>query len=747
MTSSRTWRRARCAAALAGLALCSICASFGAELTIVVVDDTGQPIAGARASLRGEIGAGGLSRGDGRTDQTGTLRLTDVGPGRYRLTVTASGHTDARQDVTVPPRVPLRVEVRLPRGCRINGRVTLPSGQPAADVTANIYFLTPQWHRGITGVRIAPDGTYSVSWQWPERCNIVLKATGYAAVERGDVELVPAGETSDFDFILDAPAGTITGAVYQPDGRTPRADALVCGAARLSARLSLRDADRIHHAGVNFVTDEDGRYRLESLPPGRYEIEVKRTDGAGTAERFTLAEAEAATRLDFHLTETPTLTVLVLGPDGKPATDAAVALWKETALGRYMRHASPGAVHADGRLRFNDLLHGAYWVTVTCPRAAQQRVGSINVQGAEPIPELRVTLKQGATIQLRQRRDGSEGPTGITEVVQTDAGGRFSLAVDHGIHGAKFIARGLTPATVAIDTESPAELSVTVRLGPETGIRGVALAQEAEIPPQGLYVFAVRPARYAYMPQAADRGPRPSQGVTTVMPGETDWEILGLEPGDYDVFTYAPGLAPSVPSQVTVAEGEIAETMVDVAVPGTVTGQVLTADREPIADVLASAMSSGGRVRDVPLSGRTDAEGRYRIDGLTPGVVTVRISTRSRGYVTPLPQETMVMPGVAIENVDFELLVGGEVTGIVKRRDGAPLTSQYYAALDVGPGRRRIVRVNADGSFTIDHVYPGVYDLAVSRRDDARLQLIATREAIVVAEGMAAEGIEFIIDE
>ena len=45
------------------------------------------------------------------------------------------------------------------------------------------------------------------------------------------------------------------------------------------------------------------------------------------------------------------------------------------------------------------------------------------------------------------------------------------------------------------------------------------------------------------------------------------------------------------------------------------------------------------------------------------------------------------------------------------------------------------------------HVYPGVYDLAVSRRDADGLQPIATREGVMIPDGLTVEDIEFAVDE
>jgi hypothetical protein len=107
----------------------------------------------------------------------------------------------------------------------------------------------------------------------------------------------------------------------------------------------------------------------------------------------------------------------------------------------------------------------------------------------------------------------------------------------------------------------------------------------------------------------------------------------------------------------------------------------------------------------------------------------------------------MAMPHETIENVDFELLIGGEVTGAVRRRDGKPLTHRYRVLLDTGRMRAHSAYANADGSFTIENVYPGTYDVELYRRDENGLQLLATHEGIMVPEGLTTGDIEFVVDE
>ncbi len=965
MGKSSAWRAAAHTVAAAAVLLWCLCPAFSGDVMITVTDDLGRPIGGARVMLWGERGAPRLRPGDAKTDAEGKLTLSDLAPGAYNLDVFAQGHASDHRDITVQADAPLRLDVSLPRGCRVSGRVTLAAGEPLANADVMVRFVRPL-HSSGRGTRTGPDGTYTVVCREPGLHDVVLKAPGYAKVERGDVELTVGGEVTDVNFVLDAPAGSIAGVVYEPDGQTPKADAVVwleaarhlqwldrgrfsdfaivredafdrdrhfgptrprtgrngsfvvsdlaagtyilyayvrgytrataeeavvagrsenvtgvkivlkAGAsvsgivygtngqplanARLEVRIRARRDNSSYSTNVTITTDEHGRYWLGSLPAAHYELEIELDDEARSVRQVELGEAEAVTEFDFRHTDGHTLTVLIVAPDGQPVTDAQARLWKQTSAGGYSSRRSRQTAAPDGRVHFDGLLDGTYWVVVTSPAAAAERLGPVTVQTGEPVPELRLPLKQGATINgrvvderaspipgakvesrcykatpgprmssetrttltsdaegrfvvphaapgrwsfdakaprhvaasarvevgdegeyeanivmprawsgtlegrilvpdgqtpvantpfsvaLLTRREGRER-TVRTESITTDADGLFSVSVRTGIQGAKFIAEGLTPTTVEIQPSERETVSLSVRLSPPSGMRGVVELAGATIPPEGLYVLAVPPGRTAVLPDERPQAPKADQGLAKVMPGQTEWQIVGLEPGDYEVFTYAPGLAPSVAWPVTIAEGEMAEAVVDIALPGAIAGRLLTAQGEPLEGISVRAKTSGGHVLGVSSYVKTDAEGRYRLEGLTPGFVTVAVSPRSHGYATPPEQATLVVPGETIDNVDFELFVGGEVRGVVKRRDGKPLTRQYRVELDMGPVPHRKVYVAADGTFKFERVHPGSYDLYLEPRDLTDFELIAKREGITVAEGQTLQGIEFVLEE
>ncbi len=935
-----------------------------------VTDDTGNPVAGASVLLD-RSGRINVPTCRVVTDAEGGFAVCDLLPGSYHLHVSATGHDSYSlypAGVTVRPGETVRHDVTLGRVCRVSGTITRVSGEPLGNAKVQMHFRTYHGWRSRT-VTTKWDGKYMAECPEPCVADMVVKAPGYAGVERRGVVLVRGEERPGVNFAVDAVPATITGVVYEPDGTTPKVDAGVwlividgpkwrrisgqydlsaimkgtkdldsqftqphprteqdgtfvledieAGTYRIVAHapgylpvasepivvgrsenvtgvsITLRRAAAIHgtlydpdgqpvanqrircalrmeaDAGdqsrsVTVNTDEQGRYCIPRLWPGRYDVQLRPYDAAPATRQVPVGEGQDVSGLDFWLREGNALEVLVIGADGAPAADASVSVSKQSMGDSDVTYSAKQSVDQEGRVRFEHLPEGTYRIFVKSWNAVPVSLVGLVRDSPDRVQEVRIALRRGAMIRGRVADEqgnaihgakvrayrrvpstrsrgaytraggyiepisdtegrfvirgavagnwlcsadapgylhgratlevGDDGeysvevtmrqawsgtlrgqilmPDGVSPAahtefdvellardqqeniksvrgtrIVTDTQGRFCLDVDRPVQGAKFFGENQTPATVEIGPSAAPTAYVTVRMPPQTGICGSVELVEAEIPPNGLYVFAVPPGEGAVLPDQRTWGPRPKGGFAKVMPGQKRWEILGVEPGDYALFSYGAGLAPSVPLAVSVVEGEMAEVAVDVTLPGAVAGRVLTAGGQPVAGAWVHVFTSGGRVRSLSHDTRTDEEGRYRVDGLTPGFVTVRMSAKALGYARPPDKGTLVVPGVAIETVDFELFVGGEVSGVVKGRDGGRLAGEYRVTMDMGPVGPGMARVAPDGTFKVELIHPGTYDMYLERVEADDFELIAKREGITVAEGQTLRGIEFIIEE
>jgi hypothetical protein len=186
-------------------------------------------------------------------------------------------------------------------------------------------------------------------------------------------------------------------------------------------------------------------------------------------------------------------------------------------------------------------------------------------------------------------------------------------------------------------------------------------------------------------------------------------------------------------------------------------GVVRGPDGAPLEDAVVRASRAGGAFIaghvDAPLHAASDAEGRYRIDGLEAG--DYRVSA-SRAYLAPASLARVA----AGTRADLELSAGGKLVGVVG--DGvAPLASfTVQAFVRRGPLATELVRsvaaIDASGRFALTGLPPGpllvsvaapgyapALDLAVSIRAEpappAELRVLLERGARLAGRVVDAE--------
>lgn len=188
--------------------------------------------------------------------------------------------------------------------------------------------------------------------------------------------------------------------------------------------------------------------------------------------------------------------------------------------------------------------------------------------------------------------------------------------------------------------------------------------------------------------------------------------LAGLSRGTTHVFAAHPG-GPVVPVAL-VAVPDIAEVVLVLPEAASASGTVRDATtRAAIAGALVSvhgylATGSGG------VTTATDAEGRWRVDGLP--FESARVVARAAGYVREsgaVPQ-TPLRAGAAV-TVDLTLRRGATVAGVI-RGGGAPVARARVTVAWAGDAyaERASAATGADGRFSVDGVPPGRATVVVS---------------------------------
>jgi hypothetical protein len=108
---------------------------------------------------------------------------------------------------------------------------------------------------------------------------------------------------------------------------------------------------------------------------------------------------------------------------------------------------------------------------------------------------------------------------------------------------------------------------------------------------------------------------------------------------------------------------------------GVITGRVVSDDGRPVADAVVMVFRAYGRTPGSPLTANSDAEGKFRVTDLEPGLYGVNVTLP--GYVNSLESQPYTgdeiryyRPG---DNVSVTLVKGGVITGTVRDANGEPV--------------------------------------------------------------------------
>jgi gliding motility-associated-like protein len=385
-------------------------------ITITVVDENGDPIAGATVTINGE---------DYVTDENGqvTIELPD---GEYDYTVTANGYEDFTGTITVDDENVDETITMITETHTITITVLDENGDPIAGaiVTINGETYTTDENGQVTVT--LPDGTY----------NYTVVADGYhnnggtITVNGEDVEetvnMVPETE----------PTYTITITVVDENGDPIE-----------GATVTIN--------GVTYTTDENGQVTV-TLPDGTYNYTVV-ADGYHNNGGTITVDGEDVDETITMITETHTITITVLDENGDPIEGAIVTIDGEEYV-----------TDENGQVTI-ELPDGEYDYTVTA-NGYEDFTGTITVDG-ENVDETITMITETHTITITvvdENGDPIEGAivTIDGEDYTTDENGQVTVTLPDGTYNYTVVAEGYhnNGGTITVDGE---DVEVTVILIPK----------------------------------------------------------------------------------------------------------------------------------------------------------------------------------------------------------------------------------------------------------------------------------------
>jgi len=618
--------------------------------------------------------------------------------------------------------------LKLAKGATITGSVRdIKTQMPLAGADVQIALGTPRFGPGGGGafqsVQTDAKGNFTLSplaagayMLNPSRPNYMISN---ASVQ------IAAGQTQSKPFFGTAMA-RVSGTVIDEDKRP-------VAAARVAAERAGRNADfmmmmgRPGMGGRAAFSGPDGRFvaRVAELDTDVHVGAAKKGFPATKSPIIRLSSGERKSGLTLVIPRGIAFTGRVIDKSGKPVSgvtvDAAESQGDMFGAGvrrmviAAMRGASEENVTtaADGTFTIR-LKEGKYDVVFKREGFAAKVLRAQQVAANEKPAE--VTLEPGVEITGRVLR-GGVGVDGVNINGMADAGAVSAVTGPDG----SFTLSDLTPGQMMLMANKPDGMIQEMRQ-----VTAPAQNVTIEVPVGGRITGRVVD-KVTHKPissfQAGVTTSRGGGGMVVMMPpmlkpftsDDGTFALDNIKPGPVQVVAMAAGYTTGRAATVEVEDGK---TVSDVEVPletgAKLVGHVTDSSGAPIAGVsVRPDMMGGGRMMRfdaTEVSGSTDPNGDYSIDGIEPGDKTFTF-TRS-GYVEE--SKTLTVAAGKDNRLDVTMGSGLRFSGQVVLDGGAPVADATVRASSAAGGFRE-AHTDASGMFQLDGLTPGHYNFTATK--------------------------------
>jgi protocatechuate 3,4-dioxygenase beta subunit len=730
----------------------------GGIVSGTVLDPAGKPAEGVIV-LSGSLAA--------KTDASGTYRLVGVPVGTRTLEALGKGDLVARNDaVRVKTGETAEISLRLARSACVTGSVIDEKTRrplPGVRVSASAGgFSFRGGERVSRKSRTDAKGKFRIAGLAARRYSIQASKTDYLpATMPGMVAAVSAPGTV---AIALQRAATVAGRVTDEKG-APVAGARVRFVAEQGMRAILRSGPAAFLGRPGVTTGPDGAFRLRGLAPERNRTLEAAKAGYVTAKRHgvTLKGGEVVKDVALILKRGLEARGRVVDSAGQPIAGASVRVSRpEGETSRFMfriggledRQKPDAWSGADGSFRVAGLETGEYVLVVQREGYVLKQIPSVTVQAEGPNDWPPVVLSPGVAI-AGFVRNGKGEPVVSAQVSSfaVDAGPRGSTATDP---EGRFRLDGFgADRAVMLSVRAEGYASLQRSVTPPSDDLSLILKTTGTIRGRVEDAATHRPVTDF---SASYTSPRTGGfgGMQIRMGGESErafqsadgtFELTDVPAGKWKVMASAPGYRPAEVAGIEIGEGETKEGVVLSLKRGaSVSGRVLDPRRGTGVPNASVSWSEGTGPSQFPAAAAiarltgdgtavsTDADGRYRLDGLSAGKVTIAAEH---------PDYLDVSRQVEVEDeatIDLTLSLGGSIVGSVVGKDGrSPVPGAQVTLADAG-GTFDVgndsSRSDASGNFLFEHLKPGRY--RVSAKSNAGG---SSWKDVVLAESQRLDGV------
>ena len=690
-----------------------------------VLDPQGEPIVGAQVMLRRTqtIEMGGnvmamMMMTDTDTDQEGRFLFEDQEPGTISLSAVASGYQEAKRDNLEVPKGEdlLDIEIPLPAGAILEGRVLSPDGRPAIGASVG---RAGQGEgpggmiRQINQVGVDGNGYYRIEGLEAGPLSIEAVHADYPRVVR-DAELREGRNTLDLNF---AGGQEVNGRVVDTSGG-PVVDASV----------QLVPAGR-RWGGPQTMSKADGTFTLPGVQDGDYGVQADAEGFASFDGDLTVNVAgEAVHGLEVRLDRGAAIYGRVTGLEPGKLGDVGVSTEGAAAAG-----FGSASVDYEGNYRVENLVAGDYTVTARLSDSGRQATAQATLEPGAT--ETRLDLQFGAGLTLSGTAYQGEAPVvGATVYAegmeadrtgwsQTDTSGHFSI---EGLESGSYQVHVRNFQTgLAYTEEVEVATSREIRLElPTASVGGRVLDSADRDPLQGVTVTLTDP-------QSSGRAGLPTHTTSTDLDGR--FRLSSVADGQWHLAANRKGFAASS-MPVTVRYDK---TVDDLEIVMEATEGLTLETRLPngvppdeisvsVLDAGGGSLSSGsystgenGRVRlsSVPA-------GRWELIVSAAGAATSTIAVQAPG--PPVPVQLQPATSLRVEVAELQGTTTLATIGVTDS-NGRPFRSLSWT------GQPRSEWRMESGRMEFASLPPGAWNVTVATADGRRWTGTATTSAGVGA--------------